>query len=67
MGDLLLEVGKGEVGKGGVVRDEKKRLAAVQSISDHFTSNGFKVVGVIPSPIKGQKGNIEYLLYAVLN
>ncbi len=61
------EVGKGEVGKGGVVRDEKKRLAAVQSISDFFASNGFRVVGVMPSPIKGQKGNVEYLLYAVQN
>ncbi|HEB02584.1 MAG TPA: TlyA family RNA methyltransferase [Nitrospirae bacterium] len=58
------EVGKADVGKGGVVRDEKKRLAAVQSISDHFAANGFRVVGVIPSPIKGQKGNVEYLLYA---
>ena len=61
------EVGKADVGKGGVVRDEKKRLAAVQLISDHFVSNGFRVVGVIPSPIKGQKGNVEYLLYAVQN
>ncbi len=61
------EVGKADVGKGGVVRDEKKRLAAVQSISDFFAANGFRVIGVIPSPIKGQKGNVEYLLYALQN
>lgn len=58
------EVGRKDVGKGGIVRDEKKRLEAVKSISDCFAENGFSVIGFIPSPIKGQKGNVEYLLYA---
>ena len=57
------EVGRKDVGKGGIVRDEKKRLEAVKSISDCFAASGFKVIGFIPSPIKGQKGNVEYLLY----
>ena len=58
------EVGRKDVCKGGIVRDEKKRLEAVKSISDCFAVNGFNVIGSIPSPIKGQKGNVEYLLYA---
>ncbi len=58
------EVGRKDVGKGGIVRDEKKRLEAVKSISDCFAASGFNVIGTIPSPIKGQKGNVEYLLYA---
>lgn len=58
------EVGRKDVGKGGIVRDENKRLEAVKSISNCFAGNGFNVNGYIPSPIKGQKGNVEYLLYA---
>jgi 23S rRNA (cytidine1920-2'-O)/16S rRNA (cytidine1409-2'-O)-methyltransferase len=59
------EVGRGDVGKGGIVRDEKKRLMAVQSIRECFEESGMKIKGETLSPIKGQKGNIEYLLYAV--
>ncbi|MBZ0155974.1 MAG: TlyA family RNA methyltransferase [Alphaproteobacteria bacterium] len=57
------EVGKGEVGKGGVVRDEEKRLRAVEMVRQTLESLGLETVGVIPSPITGQKGNVEYLIY----
>jgi 23S rRNA (cytidine1920-2'-O)/16S rRNA (cytidine1409-2'-O)-methyltransferase len=58
------EVGRAQVGKGGIVRDETARAAAVTTISDFIRSIGLDVKGVIPSPIQGQDGNVEYLLYA---
>jgi 23S rRNA (cytidine1920-2'-O)/16S rRNA (cytidine1409-2'-O)-methyltransferase len=57
------EVGKGQVGKGGVVRDPNLQLQAVSEIQDFAQSIGLMVVGVLPSPILGPKGNQEYLLY----
>ncbi|MBI5407726.1 MAG: TlyA family RNA methyltransferase [Nitrospirae bacterium] len=58
------EVGKGEVGQGGVVRDMTKIEKAVNKITEFAERRiGFKIKGVIPSPISGQKGNMEYLLY----
>ncbi len=59
------EVGKGQVGKGGIVRDDAARTAAVNSINDYFRGLGLEVKGVIPSPITGQDGNVEYLIYAL--
>jgi 23S rRNA (cytidine1920-2'-O)/16S rRNA (cytidine1409-2'-O)-methyltransferase len=56
------EVGRGEVGKGGVVRDPAKRSAAVDKIAACARSLGCEVVGVVESPIAGPAGNIEYLL-----
>jgi len=58
------EVGKHEVGKGGIVRDGEKRTAAVESVVEFARSEGFEIKGVIESPIKGAEGNIEYLMYA---
>jgi 23S rRNA (cytidine1920-2'-O)/16S rRNA (cytidine1409-2'-O)-methyltransferase len=60
------EVGRDLVGKGGIVRDEAARTAAVEKVADFFRDSGFDVKGVIPSPITGQDGNVEYLIYAVL-
>lgn len=57
------EVGKGEVGKGGIVRDMAKVQKAVSKVKEFAEGLGFKVKGLIPSPILGQKGNTEYLLY----
>ncbi len=57
------EVGKGEVEKGGIVRSKDKREKAVEDIKNFFESLSLKVIGVVESPIKGQKGNIEYLIY----
>jgi 23S rRNA (cytidine1920-2'-O)/16S rRNA (cytidine1409-2'-O)-methyltransferase len=57
------EVGKGEVGKGGIVRDEGKRQAAVERVKEELESLGLETLGIITSPILGQKGNVEYLIY----
>ncbi len=62
------EVGKHEVGKGGIVRDAAKRTAAVQAVVQTAGELGFVVQGVvIESPIKGAEGNVEYLMHAVLS
>jgi 23S rRNA (cytidine1920-2'-O)/16S rRNA (cytidine1409-2'-O)-methyltransferase len=58
------EVGKADVGKGGIVRDEAKRAEAVQRVVD-FAGQYFEVRRVIESPIKGAEGNVEYLMHAV--
>ncbi len=58
------EVGKEHVGKGGIVRDEAARTAAVKRIEDFIRGLGFDVKGIIPSPITGQDGNVEYLICA---
>jgi 23S rRNA (cytidine1920-2'-O)/16S rRNA (cytidine1409-2'-O)-methyltransferase len=59
------EVGKGQVGKGGIVRDEAAREAARDRIAAFIAGQGFEVKGVIPSPITGQDGNVEFLMHAV--
>jgi 23S rRNA (cytidine1920-2'-O)/16S rRNA (cytidine1409-2'-O)-methyltransferase len=56
------EVGKGEVGKGGVVRDPAKRQAAVERIVAFAREKGLKPEGVVESPIEGPAGNHEFLL-----
>ena len=58
------EVGKHEVGKGGIVRDEAKRQAAVSGVVEFARELGFDVKGVIESPVKGAEGNVEFLMYA---
>jgi len=58
------EVGREQVGKGGIVRDEIARAAAVEKVVMFFHETGLEVKGVIPSPITGQDGNVEYLIYA---
>ena len=58
------EVGKGEVGKGGVVREPEKRQGAVDKCVAAARALGCEVVGVVESPITGPAGNVEYLLYA---
>lgn len=57
------EVGKGEVGKGGIVKEEEKRLRAVKGVQEDLEKLGLKTIGILQSPIPGQKGNIEYFLY----
>jgi 23S rRNA (cytidine1920-2'-O)/16S rRNA (cytidine1409-2'-O)-methyltransferase len=56
------EVGKGEVGKGGVVRDDAKRRAALAGVEAAARDLGFEVVGEAESPIEGPAGNREWLL-----
>ena len=57
------EVGRGEVGKGGVVRDEKKHAEVVEAIRELALSLGLEVCGVVESPILGPKGNREFLIH----
>jgi 23S rRNA (cytidine1920-2'-O)/16S rRNA (cytidine1409-2'-O)-methyltransferase len=59
------EVGKRDVGKGGIVRDEAKRAEVVQSVVAFAREIGFEVKGVIESPVKGAEGNVEFLMHAV--
>ncbi len=59
------EVGKGEVGKGGVVRDIKMHEKVLREISDFACSLGLIVKGLIPSPLRGPKGNKEFFIYLV--
>jgi len=58
------EVGKRDVGKGGIVRDDVKRAEAVESVVAFAREIGFDVKGVIESPVKGAEGNIEFLMHA---
>jgi len=58
------EVGKHEVGKGGIVRDEVLRTSAVEAVVATARELGFAVEGVIESPIRGAEGNVEFLMYA---
>jgi 23S rRNA (cytidine1920-2'-O)/16S rRNA (cytidine1409-2'-O)-methyltransferase len=55
------EVGKGEVGKGGVVRDAEKHQRVISEINSFAESCGLKVSGLIDSPILGADGNKEFL------
>ncbi|NWF52410.1 MAG: TlyA family RNA methyltransferase [Nitrospirae bacterium] len=57
------EVGKGETGKGGIVREVEKRLKSVESVRVELEQIGLRNIGMFQSPIKGRKGNIEYFLY----
>jgi len=57
------EVGKGQVGKGGVVRDPKLQQDAVEKVARAARSLGLKVNPAYPSALKGPKGNQEYFLY----
>lgn len=60
------EVGKGEVGKGGIVRDEEKHKAVIENVNNFAEKIGMKVLGLIDSPIYGAEGNKEFLaLYEV--
>ena len=57
------EAGKGKVGINGVVRDKQIHIEVIQKIYDFCLNNGFSVLDMDYSPIKGPEGNIEYLLY----
>jgi 23S rRNA (cytidine1920-2'-O)/16S rRNA (cytidine1409-2'-O)-methyltransferase len=60
------EVGKGEVGKGGIVRDPALRKRALDQVASVAGSTGYSVVGTMASPVPGAEGNEEFLLYARL-
>lgn len=57
------EAGKGEVGKGGIIRDESKHQEVIEKIKTFAEDTGFEVRGITESPIKGAGGNKEFLIY----
>lgn len=57
------EVGRANIGKGGIVKNEKVREAAKRDVIAFAESIGFKFIGSITSPIVGGDGNTEYLAY----
>ena len=61
------EVGKGEVGKGGIVREAAKRAAALAAVEGSARADGYTVVGSMESPVAGARGNQEFLLYLQLS
>ncbi len=56
------EAGRENIGKNGVVRDKSIHKKVIEKICDFCVENGFAVMGLDFSPIKGPEGNIEYLL-----
>jgi 23S rRNA (cytidine1920-2'-O)/16S rRNA (cytidine1409-2'-O)-methyltransferase len=61
------EVGRGEVGKGGVVRDAALHVRVCDDVRDWLTGEGWQVDGIVESPITGPEGNIEFLISATLS
>jgi 23S rRNA (cytidine1920-2'-O)/16S rRNA (cytidine1409-2'-O)-methyltransferase len=59
------EVGKEQVGKGGIVRDGTAQLTALNKVTSTVTDLGAALTDSIESPILGAEGNREFLLYAV--
>ena len=59
------EVGRNQVGKGGVVRDPKLHSQVVEELEDFCRSQGLEVEGVLESSLLGPKGNREFFIYAV--
>jgi|SRR5947209_10827155 len=55
------EVGKGEVGKGGIVSDTAQHRRVVEEVNAAARELGLSVRGVIESPIRGADGNLEFL------
>lgn len=58
------EAGRGEVGKGGVVRDAAIHARVCAEVQDWLRSAGWDVKGLTESPITGPKGNVEFLVWA---
>ena len=58
------EAGRGNIGKGGIVRDPEARKQAIHRVSECVAEQGGTAVEVIDSPIHGMEGNHEYLLHA---
>jgi len=55
------EVGKGQVGRGGIVRDETRRQEALQRTLRFAADTGLRALKTLDSPLKGKKGNLEIL------
>ncbi len=58
------EVGKAYIGKNGIVKDKKAHIQAIKEVFENLLILGFEILSIIPSPITGGDGNVEYLVYA---
>jgi 23S rRNA (cytidine1920-2'-O)/16S rRNA (cytidine1409-2'-O)-methyltransferase len=58
------EAGRDEVGKGGVVRDPAIHTRVCDAVAAWLDGSGWTVIGVVPSPITGPEGNVEFLIAA---
>jgi 23S rRNA (cytidine1920-2'-O)/16S rRNA (cytidine1409-2'-O)-methyltransferase len=56
------EIGKGKLGRGGVIRDQQVRLDTVAQVRRDLEAQGWLWLEEMTSPIAGQKGNIEYFI-----
>ena len=56
------EVGKGNVGKGGVVRDPEQHRAVIDNLVEFFIQIGLECGPLVPSPVLGPKGNQEFVI-----
>ena len=61
------EVGRESVGKGGVVRDSALHASACADVATWIAAQGWTVEGIVPSPITGPEGNVEFLIAANRN
>lgn len=61
------EVGKEKISRNGVVTDERYHDEVIKKIISFIKENNYKLIGVEESPIKGTKGNKEFLMYIVMN
>lgn len=59
------EAGREEVGKGGVIRDPAVHARVCEEVRAWVVAQGWHVVGIVPSPITGPEGNVEYLIAAL--
>ncbi len=59
------EAGRGNIGKGGIVRDPEARKQAIERVRECVAEQGGTEIEVIDSPIQGMEGNHEYLLHTV--
>lgn len=58
------EVGRDQVGKGGVVRDPALHASACAGVENWVAAQGWHVNGIVESPITGPEGNVEFLIAA---
>ena len=59
------EAGRHQVGKGGIITDPKVHEEVIKIVTDGIIAAGFKLIGVIESPITGTSGNKEFLAYFI--
>ncbi len=59
------EVGRGQVGRGGVVRDERRHREVLVRVAEFAAAHGVAGRGVVASPLRGPKGNREFFLHLV--